>query len=271
VTHEFLATRGQDILIENQRAQAILRELLRDGNIAVEQMAKTFNVSPSSIRRDLRELEQAGLLRRTRGGAVLVEPTLYEPFRHVPSFGEQEQRRAAEKRRIGLAAAEMIADGEIVSIGAGTTTTQVARGIRHRKNITVVTNAVNIAMELSRHRDLKVFMAGGFLSSNWFALTGAAAFQSISEMFVDKIFIGADGIHPQHGLTTSYPDQADIHRQMLKEARYRVIVADHGKFNVTCTALICPLNEIDLLITDKGATKAMLAPFLSLGVNVRTV
>ena len=165
----------------------------------------------------------------------------------------------------------MIADGEIVSIGAGTTTTQVARGIRHRKNITVVTNAVNIAMELSRHRDLKILMTGGVLSSNCFALTGAAAFQSISEMSVDKIFIGVDGIHPQHGLTTNYPDQADIHRQMLKEARYRVIVADSGKFNVTCTALICLLNEINLLITDKGATKAMLAPLLNLGVKVQTV
>jgi DeoR/GlpR family transcriptional regulator of sugar metabolism len=90
-------------------------------------------------------------------------------------------------------------------------------------------------------------------------------------MFVDKIFIGVDGIHPQHGLTTNYPDQADIHRQMLKQARYRVIVADHGKFNVTCTALICPFDEINLLITDKGATKAMLAPLLKLGVKVQTV
>ena len=262
----------QDTLIENQRAQAILRELLLDGNITVEQMAQTFDVSVTSIRRDLRLLERAGLLRRTRGGAVLVEPTLYESFRHLSSFGEQEQRCAAEKRRIGLAAAEMIADGEIVSIGAGTTTTHVARGIRHRKNITVVTNALNIAMELSHRSDLKICMPGGLLSSDWFAVTGAAAIQNISAMgFVDKIFIGVDGIHPQHGLTTNYPDQAAIHRQMLKQARYRVIVADHGKFNVTCTALICPLNEINLLITDKGATKAMLAPFLKLGVKIQTV
>jgi DeoR family transcriptional regulator, aga operon transcriptional repressor len=271
VTHKFLDAMEQDILIENQRAQAILRELLRDGNISVEQMAKTFDVSSATIRRDLRDLERVGLLRRTSGGAELVEPTLYEPFRHVSSFGEEEQRCADEKRRIGLAAAEMIAEGEIVSIGAGTTTTQVARGIRHRKNITVVTNAINIAMELSHRSDLKIFVAGGFLSSDWFALTGVATFQSVSTMFVDKIFIGVDGIHPQHGLTTNYPDQAAIHQQMLKQARYRVVVADHGKFNVTCTALICPLNEINLLITDKGATKAMLAPFMNLGIKIETV
>src|SRR5207248_8925328 len=115
--------------------------------------------------------------------------------------------------RIGLAAAEMIADGEIVSLGAGTTTTQVARGIRHRKNITVVTNAVNIAMELSHRGDLRIFMSGGYLSADWFALVGPAAIQSVSEVFVDKIFVGVDGIHPGHGLTTNYPDQAAIHRQ----------------------------------------------------------
>lgn len=261
----------QDVPVDNQRAQQILRELLRAGEITVEQMAKSFAVSPSTIRRDLRELENVGLLRRTHGGAMLVEPALYEPFRHVSSFGEQEQRCAAEKRRIGVTAAELIADGEIVSIGAGTTTTQVARSIRHRKNITVVTNAVNIAMELSHRSDLKIFMAGGFLSADWFALVGAAAIQSVSEMFVDKIFIGVDGIHPEHGITTNYPDQAAIHRQMLKQARYHVVVADHRKLSITGTTLICPMSEIDLLITDKGATKVMLAPFLAKGLKVQKV
>jgi DeoR family transcriptional regulator of aga operon len=100
---------------------------------------------------------------------------------------------------------------------------------------------------------------------------GAAAIQSISEMFVDKIFLGVDGIHPQHGLTTNYPEQAAIHRQMLKQAQYRVIVADHRKLNVTGTTLICPLNEIHLLITDKGATKATLAPFQEKGIKIQRV
>lgn len=261
----------QDLPVEEQRAQSILRAVLRAGNITVEEMAKAFAVSPSTIRRDLRDLERAGLLRRTHGGAKLVEPALYEPFRHVSSFGEQEQQCAAEKRRIGLAAAEIIKKAEIVSIGAGTTTTQVARSIRHRKNITVVTNAVNIAMELSHHRELKIFMSGGYLSADWYALVGAAAIQSVSEIFVDKIFIGVDGIHPEHGLTTNYPDQAAIHRQMLKQARYRVVIADHRKLGITGTTLICPISEIDLLITDKSATKALLAPFLNKGLKVQKV
>ena len=262
---------NQELSVDNRRAQGILRELLRSGEIEVEQMAKEFGVSASTIRRDLRDLEQQGLLLRRHGGAVSVEPALYEPFRHVSSFGEQEQQCAAEKRRIGLAAVEMIANGEIVSIGAGTTTTQVARGIRHRKNITVVTNAVNIAMELSHRSDLKIFMSGGFLSADWFALVGPAAIHSVSEIFVDKIFVGVDGIHPEHGLTTNYPDQAAIHRQMLRQARFRVVVADHRKLGVTGTTLIWPVNQIHLLITDKGATKAAVAPFIARGIKVQKV
>ena len=260
-----------ELSVDDKRDQGILRELLRSGEIKVEQLAKEFGVSTSTIRRDLRDLERQGLLRRMHGGAVSVEPALYEPFRHVSSFGEQEKQCTSEKRRIGLAAAEMIADGELISIGAGTTTTQVARSIRHRRNITVVTNAVNIAMELSHRSDLKIFMSGGFLSADWFALVGPAAIQSVSETFVDKIFIGVDGIHPDHGLTTNYPEQAAIHRQMMRQARYRIVVADHRKLGVTGTTLIWPANEVDLLITDKGITKTALAPFLSKGIKVQKV
>lgn len=258
-------------LPEQGRTQYILKELLATGQVTVEGLATDLEVSPSTIRRALRELEGQGLLSRTHGGAVPVEPALYEPFRHVSSFGEQEQQCTMEKRQIGLAAAEMITNGEVVSIGAGTTTTQVARSLRHRKNITVVTNAVNIAMELSHRDDLKVFMSGGFLSPDWFALVGPTAIQSVGEMFVDKIFIGVDGIHAEHGLTTNYPDQAAIHRQMLRQARYRVVVADHRKLGVTGTTLIWPASEFDLLITDKGATKAVLAPFINKGIRVQKV
>ncbi|MGA9772321.1 MAG: DeoR/GlpR family DNA-binding transcription regulator [Blastocatellia bacterium] len=251
------------------RSQEILQELLRAGLVSVDELAAQLGVSPSTIRRYLNALEQQGLLRRTHGGAVSVEPLLYEPFRHVSSFQEQEERRAVEKRRIGLAAAELIADGEIIAIGAGTTTTQVARSIRHRKGITVVTNAINIAMELSHRNDLKVIVTGGSLSGDWFALVGPSAIASVGEIFVDKVFIGVDGIHAERGLTTNYPDQAAIHRAMMRQARQRIVVADHHKIGVTGTALICPLSEVNLFITNKGATDKTVAPFSRQGILVQ--
>ena len=249
----------------------ILEKLLRAGEVNVNELAEQFGVSPSTIRRSLSTLEQQGLLRRNHGGAVTVEPMLYEPFRHVSSFQEQEQARVNEKRRIGLAAAELISDGDVVAFSAGTTTTQVARSIRHRKGITVVTNAVNIAMELSHRDDLKIIVTGGSLSGDWFALVGPGAIASAGEIFVDKMFIGVDGINAEHGLTTNYPDQAAIHRAMLRQARQKIVVADNQKIGVTGTALICPLAEIDVLITNKGTTGKAIPSFSEQGIKVYRV
>ena len=249
----------------------ILQELLRSGEVLVDKLAKKLNVSPSTIRRSLSFLEQQGLLKRVHGGATSVEPMLYEPFRHVSSFGEQEQNRAPEKRRIGLAAAEMVADGDVIAIGAGTTTTQVARSIRHRKGITVVTNAINIAMELSHQPDLKIIVTGGTLSGDWFALVGPTAIASVGEIFVDKVFIGVDGINAERGLTTNYPEQAVIHRAMIRQARRKIVVADHNKIGLTGTALICQVSEMDLFITNKGASDKLISPFSEHGIKIRQV
>jgi len=250
-----------DPSMSEDRASLILQELLRNGEVSVEDLAKSFHVSSATIRRDLTELEQQGLLRRNHGGAVPVAPMLYEAFRHVSSFQEQEQQCAAEKRRIGLMAANLVADGEIIAIGAGTTTTQVARSVRHRKGITVLTNAINIAMELSHLPDIKVCITGGYLSGDWFAVVGDIAQRNTTETFVDKVFIGVDGIHPEHGLTTNYPDQAAIHRSMMKQARQRIVVADHRKIGLLGSSLIWPMREIDTLVTDKGTPDEVIAPF----------
>lgn len=252
-------------------ADEILQKILRTGEVRVDELAPELNVSPSTIRRSLRILEQEGLLLRTHGGAMRIEPMLYEPFRHVSSFHEQEQNRADEKRRIGLAAAELISDGDVIAIGAGTTTTQVARSIRHRKGITVVTNAVNIAMELSHRVDLTVIMTGGSLSGAWFALVGPSAIAGIGEIFVDKMFVGVDGIDIENGLTTNYPDQAAIHRAMLKQARQKIVVADHQKIGVTGTARICRISEVDIFITNKGIAEKSIKPFAEYEVSVECV
>lgn len=252
-----------------RRAQLIMQELLRAGKISVGSLAKRLKVSAATIRRDLSEMEQRGLLRRSHGGAVPIQPQLYEPFRHTSYFHEQERQRAAEKRRIALVASDLVNDGDILAIGAGTTATQVARSVCLHKGITVLTNAVNVAMELSHRDDLKVFVTGGHLSGDWFALVGPTAIQSASEMFVDKVFIGVDGIHIEHGLTTNYPDQATIHRAMMRQARQRIVVADHRKIGAIGTALIWPAEDIDMIITDKGASDEDIAPFVAKGIVVR--
>jgi DeoR family transcriptional regulator of aga operon len=251
-----------------RRSERILEELLRDGEVSVDRLAKSFSVSRSTIRRNLTELEQLGLLRRNRGGAIPSVSLIYDAFRHLSSFRDQEDRCAAEKRRIGLIAASLVVDGETIAIGAGTTATQVARGIRHRKGITVLTNAVNIAMELSHLPDINVCMTGGFLSSGWFALVGDMAQRAAAEIFVDRAFIGLDGIHPDLGLMTNYPQQAAIHRTMLMRARQRVVVADHRKIGAVAASLICDCESINYLITDKETPDEEVALFAEKRVTV---
>jgi DeoR family transcriptional regulator of aga operon len=259
---------GKENSTTTRRSEQIVQELLRNGEVAVDKLAKQLNVSEATIRRDLTDLERQGLLLRSHGGAVPVAPMLYEPFRHLSSFREQEEKCAAEKRRIGLMAASLISDGEIIAIGAGTTTTQVARSIRHRKGITVLTNALNVAMELSHLDDIKVIMTGGNLSGDWFALVGDMAQRNVSEMFVDKVFIGVDGIHAEHGLTTNYPDQAAIHRAMMRQARQRIIVADYRKIGVVGASLIWPADDLHVLVTDKATSDKAIKLFTAKNINV---
>src|SRR5436190_2112021 len=252
-----------DTTAASSRSEQILQELLRHGEVSVDSLAKSFNVSAATIRRDLSELERQGLLRRNHGGAHSVARMLYEPFRNLSSFQEQERKCAAEKRQIGLTAASLISDGETVAIGAGTTTTQLARSIRHRRRITIVTNAVNIAMELSHLPEIKVSMTGGSLSGDWFALVGEEAQRNVNETFFDKAFIGVDGAHAEHGMTTNYPDQAAIHRAMMRQARQRIILADHRKIGAVGRSLIWPTIDTDKLITDKSTSDEAIAPFIA--------
>jgi hypothetical protein len=130
-------------------------------------------------------------------------------FATSPLLSDRSNSKLLKSVVLDLAAAEMVKDGETIALGAGTTTTEVGRSLRHRKGITVVTNALNIAMELSHRANLKIIITGGSMSSDSFALTGSLGIAVVGDMFYDKAFIGVDdGIHPDHGLTTNCPDQA---------------------------------------------------------------
>lgn len=251
------------------RATVIVEEVLRTGEVTVEALAARLLVSPATVRRELARLEQQGLVRRTHGGAKAVSPLLYEPFRHDSSFQEQEGRHAEEKRRIGLAAAELVKDGETIGLTPGTTATQVARSLRHRKGITVVTNTVNVAMELCDREDLTVYVTGGFLRGGWFSLVGAPAAANVREVFLDKVFIGVNAIDAERGLTCSHPDEAAINRALVAQARERIVVADRSKLGRLARCLICPTSEVHMLITDREAADADVGPFALKGIEVR--
>ncbi len=253
------------------RLTTILTALQQSGSVSVEGLSKELDVSLVTIRRDLDALETQGLLRRTHGGAISIEPFFYEPFKNDRSFQAQVERFADEKRRIGRAAAALIKEGEIIALTPGTTTTEVIRGIPLNHRVTVVTSTVNVAMELSKRKDLDVFVTGGHLRGEWFSLVGPTAAQSLSHLSIHTLFIGADGVDAKQGVTCFSPDESQLNSTMVKHAQRKIAVIDHSKFGVVAGWRICPTSELDLLITDSGATDEMIEPFEKAQVQVMRV
>jgi DeoR family transcriptional regulator of aga operon len=253
------------------RASIILETIHRAGRISVDKLATRLQTSAATVRRDLSELERRGLLKREHGLAVAVDPVVTDSFRSDSSFQEQVRRMADEKRRIGVAAARLIAAGQTVAFGAGTTTTHVARSMPPVKGVTAVTNTLNIALELSRRDEVKIFVTGGMLNGGWFSLTGPTALSSLSAMYFDQVFFSVSGIHPERGLTDSHPEEAAVNRAFLKQARRKIVVADHTKFSIVANNFLSPLEDIDLIITDTGASERMLAPYRKRGVEIQRV
>jgi DeoR family transcriptional regulator of aga operon len=217
----------------------------------------------------LARLESRGLIRSTHGGATLVEPLLYEPFRYDSSFLAREQRFAQEKRRIGLAAAELVQVNETIGLTAGTTTTHIGRSLRHRDKVQVVTNAINIGMELCNQPGIRTYLTGGVVPWAWsFSLTGNAALDFLDDVYMDRVFLSVTGLDAERGATTLEPDEALIFRKMLKQSKETVVVADSSKLGKVSPAFICPASEIHLLITDTGATDEALAPFERQGIRI---
>jgi DeoR family transcriptional regulator of aga operon len=256
---------------QQTRFTTILTELQQSGRVTVESLSTQLGVSVVTIRRDLDALEQKGLLRRTHGGAVSIEPLFYEPFRRDRSFVAQVERAADEKRRIGRAAANLILPGETIALTPGTTTTEVIRGLPMNYNITVVTNTVNVAMELSKRKDVYVFVTGGRLHGEWFSLVGSAALKSLENMLINTMFVGADGMDATWGASCFNADEAELNGAMLKLSRRRVAVVDSAKLGVVANWRICKANDLNILVTDTNASDEAIAPFQKLGIEVMRV
>lgn len=253
---------------QQQRTNFILTTLQDTGLVAVDALADQLRVSVVTIRRDLDVLEQQGLLRRTHGGAVSIEPLFYEPFKKDRSFLAQVERQANEKRRIGRAAAALINPGETIAITPGTTTAEIIRGLPLNSKITVVTNTANIAMELSKRKDINVFVTGGHLHGDWFSLVGPSAIRSLENMLIHTMFVGADGIDPEWGVSCFSADEAELNATMVRHSRRHIAVVDHTKLNVVANWRICDTTTLKTLITDTGATDELVAPYLKLGIEV---
>ena len=253
------------------RQEYIIQRLQETGAVAIDELCTTLGASIATIRRDLEDLESRSLLKRTRGGAVPIGPLFYEPFRNDSSFQDRVSSFAEEKRRIGLAAAKLVSAGQMVALTGGTTTTEVVRSLKVLSDISIITNTVNVAMELSNRKDIEVIVTGGHLRGSWFTLVGPIANTAAETLFSDIMFIGVDGIDAKHGLTCTNPSEAEVLRKLVQHTKMKVVVADHSKLGSVSKYLLCPTKGIDKLITDIGASASAVAPFEKLGIEVTQV
>jgi DeoR family transcriptional regulator, aga operon transcriptional repressor len=166
----------------------------------------------------------------------------------------------------------LVQENETIGFSAGTTTTLVARQMLHRKNINIITNAVNIGMELSSSARLQTTLTGGRLRwAGAFSLVGPAAIESLSVVVMDRLFLSATGVDATHGATLIQPDEAAMFRGMARQARQIVVVADSSKMGLVSPAVVCQPKEIDLLITDNGIAEEAAVAFAEAGVKVLVV
>lgn len=228
-----------------ERLSRVLETLAAKGTVDVAAVAGELGVSTTTIRRDLRLLEQQRLLNRTHGGAV-AHGVLYElPLRYKSA------RHQEAKRRIAAAAAERVAERTAIGLTGGTTTTEVARALVSR-HLTVVTNALNIGAELAVRPNLKLVLTGGVARAESYELVGPLADATLAGLHLDVAFVGVDGIDPKAGLTTHHEVEAHTNLTLIERASRVIVVADSSKIGRIAFARICTLDQVDELITDRA-------------------
>ena len=243
-----------------RRAEIILQELLLNGRVDAEQLSQRLQVNASTIRRDLERLEQQNLLRRVHGGALPVDLLAYSAYAYDLTFQENMNKQVEEKTQIALAALRLIEPGDTLALSPGTTTTHLARAIRHSQiqPLTIVTNAINIAMELTGVKGISLTLTGGLLLPDFFALVGPLTEQSLSQMYVAKAFLGVTGLSLQHGLTGPNQLEALTHKLTIQRAQKTIVLADHCKLDRVALHAIAPLEAMHALVTDHGAPETFL-------------
>jgi DeoR/GlpR family transcriptional regulator of sugar metabolism len=248
-------------MLTTHRKQQILSILKRQGQVIAKEVSQAMGVSEDTIRRDLREMAQEGLLQRVHGGALPASPA-------VADFAVRQHITPEDKVAIGRAAAKMIQPGQVVILDGGTTARQVARHIPLDLKATVVTHSPTIAIELIDHQNIEVILIGGRLFRHSVVAVGASAIEAIAQIHADTYFMGVTGIHPKTGLTTGDYEEAAIKRALSHAAAETIVLASTEKLNAASPYAIVPLSEISGIITERFAEKALLRPYEKLGITV---
>jgi DeoR family transcriptional regulator of aga operon len=253
-------------VLNEERRRAILELLTRQGRVLVTELARQFETSQVTIRKDLEILHTHGLVHRTHGGALPSREGALED----PTLREKEKLHHQEKLRIAESAVEKVKEGQVLILDSGTTTMAIARALRNFQNLTIITNAVNIAADLSGTA-IEVILTGGTLRKNSFSLVGPIAEETLRRLSADLLFLGVDGFDTHFGLSTPNLLEAKVNRVMVEIAKKTVAVCDSSKFGRRSLSQIAPPSSVQEVITDRGVPKSDLRALRQAGIEVTLV
>lgn len=238
-------TQADNIVFQEERLRTIAEKLEREGRIVTKDLVDELNATPVTLRKDLLLLEKRGLLKRTHGGAVKVN-RLYPG----QALNEKEKINLEEKIRIVRKAATFVAEGDTIILDSGSTTSLLAKELRNFKRLVVITNALNIASDLS-DTNVEVIVVGGNLLKMAATMVGPLADDTLRKVSADKLFMGVDGVDMNIGLTTPDINEAKTSRVMMESAGEVFLLVDASKFGRRSLGVISPLSAIDKLITTR--------------------
>lgn len=245
------------------RRQQILQQLIEHGSVQVAELVGRYGVSAVTIRTDLGHFEEQGLATRTHGGATLVRTPPQEQDIH-----EKDALNLPLKESIGARAAQLVQPGDNIIIDSGSTTMTLARHLRGHRDVTVMTNGLNIAWELANAPGVNVLLTGGQLRKQSLSLQGSQAEASLNPYSFDTLFLGVDGLDLQFGLTTHDEAEARLNHRMVERARRIVVLTDTSKFGRVSLHRIAYLDQIHAVITDAGIDEATREGLQRRGIEV---
>jgi len=252
-----------DGLMAEERRTQILQIVRTTGRAKVNELTHLFNTSAVTIRNDLNELHQRGLVVRSHGGAMMADSILREP----PVL-ERLKEHSEEKRRIGAAAAALINDGETIILDSGTTTLEIARNIKKKQGLHVITNGVNIAVELLDARNVQTFMIGGTVRGESASSSGRFSEEMFDQFSADRLFLSGAGCDLEFGVSGANLEETMVNRAMLRISREIILVADASKFSKRGMTRIAPFSEVDTVISDTGLSEEIQTKLRALGCNL---
>ncbi len=263
---EYTTTKG---LYPAERRRLILELIRGTRRVDVDELVERFGVSGATIRSDLRELEKHNFVIRTHGGALLQEATAATSDGEVdPAYTERISKNTKAKIAIGRLAATLIDENDSVMIDDGSTTLQVVRALAPDTRITVLTNGLDISHELVKYRQVSVFSTGGQLNKEDLSFHGKVAEQVTARFHGSKAILGASGVSVERGITTPSEEKAELKKVMMKNSSRIIIVTDCSKINRNSFMEVCPLKEIDVLVTDDQTPEDIVAQIRAHGIEV---